>query len=172
MKVCTLPAGAPSGCSSDRPNSRTAVMTASKAEVARRSCSSAPLMPDVGISRASCQVSSAIVYAPVLPSVVWRTLTVTTQSLGNVCPFRGGELGRHHRRQSRLGTTLTGRRPTPPGRRGRAEPRGVERGRRLLTPQHRLADPHAGMLPADGLRLSLDPPTDRGVAGDFRRGGG
>ena len=58
MKVSTVPAGAPSGPVNARPNSRTAVITASSADVARRSCSSAPLIPDVGISRAWCQLSS------------------------------------------------------------------------------------------------------------------
>ncbi len=63
MKVSTGPAGAPYGWVNDLPNSRTAVMTASRAEVARRSCSSAPLMPDVGMSRAASQVSSAIAHS-------------------------------------------------------------------------------------------------------------
>ena len=54
-----LPVGAPSGFSSERPCSRAALSTASNAEVARRSCSSAPLIPDVGISRASRRFSSA-----------------------------------------------------------------------------------------------------------------
>ena len=58
MYVSTGPAGAPNGAVTARPNSRTADITASRADVARRSCSSAPLMPDVGISRASCQLSS------------------------------------------------------------------------------------------------------------------
>ena len=49
-----------------RPNSLTATNTASSADVARRSCSSAPLMPDVGISRASCQDSSAMNRTPLL----------------------------------------------------------------------------------------------------------
>jgi hypothetical protein len=59
MKVSTLPAGAPRGRIRPRPKSRTALITASSADVARRSCSSAPLIPDVGINLAACQDESA-----------------------------------------------------------------------------------------------------------------
>ncbi len=47
-----MPAGAPSGAVIARPNSRTELMTASSAETPRRSCSSGPVIPDTGISRA------------------------------------------------------------------------------------------------------------------------
>jgi hypothetical protein len=58
MKHSMWPTGPPIRVVSVRPNSFTADTTASNADVARRSCSSAPLIPDVGISRAACQASS------------------------------------------------------------------------------------------------------------------
>jgi len=53
-------AGAPNGFVIARPNSFTADITASNAEVARRSASSAPEIPLVGMSRLCCQSSSAM----------------------------------------------------------------------------------------------------------------
>src|SRR4051812_20555861 len=60
MNVSTNPADAPRRPVTDRPNSRTDASTASSADVPRRSCSSGPVIPEVGINRAACQVSSAI----------------------------------------------------------------------------------------------------------------
>lgn len=42
----------------------TLLMTAKSADVARRSCSAAPLIPEVGMSRARCHFSSATVASP------------------------------------------------------------------------------------------------------------
>jgi hypothetical protein len=59
MNVSSVPVvGAPNCLSRLPAKSRTAGSTASRADVARVSCSSVPLMPDVGISRAGCHVSS------------------------------------------------------------------------------------------------------------------
>lgn len=55
MKVLIVPAGAPSGLMMVSAKSRTAPITASNADVARRSASSWPLMPLVGIRRVGCQ---------------------------------------------------------------------------------------------------------------------
>jgi hypothetical protein len=74
MKVSRAPAGAPRGAVIARPNSFTEVITARSADVARRSCSSAPLIPDVGMSRAACQVSSAIFVPPVSRSTACHRL--------------------------------------------------------------------------------------------------
>src|SRR3954451_1131378 len=65
MKQVNDPAGAPNGLRNARPNSLTAPSTASSADVARLSCSSAPLIPEVGINLASCHDSSATPCAPV-----------------------------------------------------------------------------------------------------------
>ena len=55
MKVPSWPEGAPSGFTIAGPNSGTAAITAISADVARRSASSGPLIPLVGMSRAACQ---------------------------------------------------------------------------------------------------------------------
>lgn len=57
---------APRGRSSADAKSRTTGKTASNAEVARVSCSSGPLIPDVGIKRAGCHVSSLMLLSPAL----------------------------------------------------------------------------------------------------------
>jgi hypothetical protein len=54
-------------------NSLTAPKMASRAEVARRSCSSAPRMPEVGISRASCEDSSGMSLLRRLMVLPWAT---------------------------------------------------------------------------------------------------
>ncbi len=54
------PAGAPSGPVMARPNSRTEFTTASSADTPRRSCSSGPLIPETGISRARSHAFSAV----------------------------------------------------------------------------------------------------------------
>src|SRR3954468_13070894 len=55
MNVERLPAGAPHLFARARPKSRTPLITASRAEVALRSCSSPLPMPATGNSRAGCQ---------------------------------------------------------------------------------------------------------------------
>ena len=58
IKASIRPAGAPNGFSSVRPNSSTAPMTAKRADTARRSCASIPVAEEIGINRASGQLSS------------------------------------------------------------------------------------------------------------------
>src|SRR5690554_7498369 len=73
MNVSSFPAGAPSGPVSARPNSFTDAMTARSAEVARRSCSSAPLIPDVGMRRAACQDCSVMVQLQMIRTCAFLT---------------------------------------------------------------------------------------------------
>lgn len=87
MKVWSWPDGAPRGFTSPRPNSRTAPITASRAEVARRSASSGPLIPLVGISRAGCQWSTAMGVSPCRP-VVRRRARRTSSRAAQACPIR------------------------------------------------------------------------------------
>ena len=60
--------------------------------MARRSCSSAPVMPEVGMSRASCHASSAIGNAPVLTSdlVAPSSTTAGSATLAKDEPQRWG----------------------------------------------------------------------------------
>jgi len=58
MNADSRPAGALIGTVIDRPNSRTDWITASKADAARRSCSSAPPIPDTGNSLARSHSAS------------------------------------------------------------------------------------------------------------------
>ena len=74
MNVSIAPAGAPNGRSSADEKSRTTGSTASKADVARVSCSSGPLMPDVGMSLAGCQLASATV-PPISATPTWNAPT-------------------------------------------------------------------------------------------------
>ncbi len=59
MKVSIVPAGAPNGRNKSNPKSLTIGSTARSADVARVSCSSGPVIPEVGMSLAGCHVSSA-----------------------------------------------------------------------------------------------------------------
>src|ERR1700733_12392014 len=68
MNADKRPPGAPMGTVIARPNSRTDCTTASNAEVARRSCSSAPPMPETGKSRARSQSTSPITHPPRCPT--------------------------------------------------------------------------------------------------------
>ena len=96
-----------------RPNSRTELMTASSAEVARRSCSSAPEMPDVGIKRATCQDSS-VIERPAHLSRMW------TPEASAGLPLRPNA-GQNPPPRPRYGAICGVDPPTTAHRRGRAQ---------------------------------------------------
>ena len=84
--------------------------------MARRSCSSAPLMPEVGINRAACQLSSATLSPPDTTHPVHRTVPRTPLWSARIKrSLRPPHLHTSHRHQSAFRHLAAGHLGSPPG---------------------------------------------------------
>jgi hypothetical protein len=92
--------GAPSGAVIARPNSRTELMTASSADTPRRSCSSGPVIPDTGISRARSHACFSVTTSASPADQSTNERTNRNHPLGHLLknPVRRPSGGQQHRR--------------------------------------------------------------------------